>query len=140
MRATIETSSTPEKHFRGCVVRNADALDPATRTLLTEIDVPNSKGELLPGAYAHVHFHLRVGTPMLSSPINARLFRGEGVRAAVVDENKRVRLQPLVLGRDYGLDVEVRAGLKETDSVVLNPSDSLEDGQQVMVHENPGLH
>lgn len=138
VRATIETSSSSEKHFFGDVVRNADAIDPATRTLLTEIDVANHKSELLPGAYAQVHFHLNVEIPRLSLPVNALLFRGEGIRAAVVEDNGRVRLQPVMLGRDYGLDVEVTAGLKESDSVVLNPSDSLEDGQQLAVHQNSG--
>jgi len=68
--------------------------------------------------------------------VNVLLFRGEGVRAAVVEGDGRIRLQPVTLGRDYGLEVEVIAGLKETDAIVLNPSDSLEDGQQVAVHEN----
>jgi len=136
VRARIETNSSPEKHFSGDVVRNADAIDPATRTLLTEIDVPNVNDELLPGAYAQVHFQLQTARPTLSLPVNVLLFRGEGVRAAVVEGNGRIRLQPVTLGRDYGLEVEVIAGLKETDAIVLNPSDSLEDGQQVAVHEN----
>lgn len=136
VRATIETSSSAENHFFGDVVRNADAIDPGTRTLLTEIDVPNPKRELLPGAYAQVHFQLLTARPMLSLPVNALLFRGEGVRAAVVDHNGRIRLQPVILGRDYGVEVEITAGVKETDSIVLNPSDSLEEGQQV-VQQNP---
>jgi membrane fusion protein, multidrug efflux system len=136
VRARIEINSSAEKHFSGDVVRNADAIDPATRTLLTEIDVPNVKGELLPGAYAQVHFQLQTQRPTLSLPVNALLFRGEGVRAAVVERNGTIRLQPVTLGRDYGLEVEVIAGLKETDAIVLNPSDSLEEGQQVAVHEN----
>jgi len=140
VRATIEANSLPEKHFAGDVVRNSDAIDPVTRTLLSEIDVPNDNGELLPGAYAQVHFQLQVKTPMLSLPVNALLFRAEGVRAAVVDDNGRVRLQPVALGRDYGLEVEVTGGLSANDAIVLNPSDSLEDGQQVAVHQSPGMH
>ena len=140
VRAVIQTNSSASKTFSGDVVRNADAIDPTTRTLLTEIDVPNTKDELLPGAYARVHFQLQTARPMLSLPVNALLFRGEGVRAAVVEGSSRIRLQPITLGRDYGLEVEVISGLKETDAIVLNPSDSLEDGQQVTVQEKASDH
>lgn len=131
--ATIEVTSLAGQRFSGTVVRSADAIDPATRTLLTEIDVPNPKGELLPGAYAQVHFDLKIQAVRLSVPVNALMFRAEGTRAAVVNASGKVHLQPVTIGRDYGTTVEILAGLEQSDSVVLNPSDSLEDGQQVSV-------
>lgn len=135
VRSAIEIPSLSGQKFSGNVVRNADSIDTATRTLLTEIDVPNPKGELLPGAYAQVHFDLKIAAVRLSVPVNALMFRSEGTRAAVVDANGKVHLQPVVIGRDYGLDVEILSGLQPSDSVVLNPSDSLEDGQQVSVKQ-----
>lgn len=135
VRATINVPSLNGEAFSGSVVRNADSIDTATRTLLTEIDVPNPKGHLLPGAYAQVHFDLNVRVTNVSVPINALMFRAEGTRAAVVDANGKVHLQPVTIGRDYGTTVEILAGLQPTDSVVLNPSDSLEEGQQVSVKQ-----
>jgi RND family efflux transporter MFP subunit len=135
VHASIEIPSLNGQKFLGSVVRNADSIDTTTRTLLTEIDMPNSKGELLPGAYAQVHFDLKIPAVRLSVPVNALMFRSEGTRAAVVDANGKVHLQPVVIGRDYGLDVEILSGLQPSDSVVLNPSDSLEDGQQVSVKQ-----
>jgi multidrug efflux system membrane fusion protein len=135
VRASIAVPSLNGQNFSGSVVRNADAIDTATRTLLTEIDVPNPKRELLPGAYAQVHFDLKVEAVRLSIPVNALLFRAEGTRAAVVDANRRVHLQPVTIGRDYGTTVEILAGLEPSDSIVLNPSDSLEEGQQVSVKQ-----
>lgn len=133
VRANIELASLAGQRFSGSVVRNADAIDPSTRTLLTEIDVPNRSGSLLPGAYAQVHFDLKVQVPRLSLPVNALLFRAEGARAAVVDADGKVHLRPVVIGRDYGVDLEILSGLQSSDSVVLNPSDSLEEGEQVSV-------
>jgi membrane fusion protein, multidrug efflux system len=132
VRAAIQLSG---QGFSGNVVRNAEAIDPATRTLLTEIDVPNPKGELLPGSYAQVHFALKVAVPGLTIPVNAMLSRAEGARAAVVDGSGKVELKPIVIGRDYGRDVEVLSGIQQSDLVILNPSDSLEDGQKVTVKQ-----
>jgi RND family efflux transporter MFP subunit len=135
VHASIELPSLNGHKFSGSVVRNSDAIDTTTRTLLTEIDVPNPKGELLPGAYAQVHFDLKISAVRLSVPVNALMFRAEGTRAAVVDANGKVHLQPVTIGRDYGTTVEILAGLQATDSIVLNPSDSLEDGEQVSVKQ-----
>src|SRR6266498_5326035 len=135
VHATIQLSSGSGQSFSGNVVRNAEAIDPGTRTLLTEIDVPNPKGELLPGSYAQVHFALKVAVPRLTIPVNAMLTRAEGTHAAVVDGNGKVQLKPIVIGRDYGGDVEVLSGIEQGDLIVLNPSDSLEDGQQVNIKQ-----
>ena len=131
--ANIELPSFPGKPFSGKVVRTADAIDPATRTLRTEIDVPNRDGQLLPGSYAQVHFGVKVTTVRMSLPVNALLFRAEGPRAAVVGDDGKVHLKAVTIGRDYGTDVEILGGLEPSESIVLNPSDSLEEGQTVHV-------
>jgi multidrug efflux pump subunit AcrA (membrane-fusion protein) len=117
------------------VVRTAETIDPATRALLTEIDVPNGSGELLPGGYTQVRLDLKLEGERVLVPVNALLFRAEGLRAAVVDPDHRVRLQPLTVGRDYGTSLEVLSGLAAGDLLVLNPADSLEAGQEVRLQE-----
>lgn len=134
LKANIQSASISGRAFSGNVVRNAESIDPSTRTLLTEIDVPNPKGELLPGAYAQVHFALKVRVPRLTIPVNAMLTRAEGTLAAVVTGDK-VQLKPIVIGRDYGREVEVLSGIQESELIILNPSDSLESGQQVKVKQ-----
>ena len=131
--ATIELPSLPGEKFTGKVARTADALNPATRTLRTEIDVPNPDGRLLPGSYGQVHFALQIKASLLSVPVNALLFRAEGTRAAVVGSDGKVKLKPVTIGRDYGTEVEILSGINPDDSLILNPSDSLEEGQQVNV-------
>jgi len=133
--ANIELTQYPGRKFQGKVVRTAEAIDPATRTLLTEVDVPNKTGELLPGGYAQVHLGVQISGERLQVPVNALLFRSEGLRAVVLDENHKLHLQPLTIGRDYGVTLEVLQGLRASDWIVLNPADSLEEGQQVNVKE-----
>lgn len=132
MKAYLVQGEYSGQKFEGKVVRTADAIDPATRTLLTEIDVPNPIGKILPGSYAQVHFAAKVDAPRLTVPINTLLFRAEGPRAAVVSEGK-VHLEPISIGRDYGTSVEILSGLNPDDQIVVNPADSLEEGQQVNV-------
>ena len=131
LAAEIELPAVPGQHFSGNVARTADAIDPATRTLRTEIDVPNRDGKLYPGSYAQVHFGVKAATARYSVPVNALLFRAEGPRAAVVGADGKVHLKPVVIGRDYGTDVEIVSGLDGSDSIILNPSDALEEGQPV---------
>jgi len=131
--AAIELPSFPGQRFTGIVARSADAIDPATRTLRTEIDVPNRDGKLFPGSYAQVHFGVNVPAVRLSVPVNALLFRAEGPRAAVVGADGKVRLKPVTIGRDYGTEIEILGGLDPSEMIVLNPSDSLEEGQVVNV-------
>jgi len=133
VRADIEVSELHGLHFTGSVVRTARAIDPATRTLNTEIDVPNSNGQLLPGSYAQVHFALREQVRRLTVPANAVLFRAEGPRVAVVGPGNQVRLKPVSIGTDFGITTEIVSGLEPSDRVVLSPSDSLEDGETVEV-------
>jgi multidrug efflux system membrane fusion protein len=133
VNADIQVPALLGQHFTGSVVRTADAIDPATRTLHTEIDVPNPKGRLLPGSYAQVKFALREQIQRLTVPANALLFRAEGPRAAVVGPDNKVQLRPVAIGRDFGTTVEIVSGLQPGESIVVSPSDSLEDGQPVHV-------
>jgi RND family efflux transporter MFP subunit len=136
--AYIELREYPGQKFNGKVVRTADAIDPATRTLLTEIDVPNPAGRLLPGSYAEVHFTVPIQTTRMSIPVNTILFRPEGPRVAVVGGDHKVHLKPITIGRDFGTKVEILGGLDGNDQIVLNPADSLEDGQEVNVKAGGG--
>jgi RND family efflux transporter MFP subunit len=131
--AFFELTQYPGQKFQGKVVRTADAIDLASRTLNTEVDVPNKNGQLLPGGYAQVHLQVGVTRTRLQVPVNALLFRAEGLRAVVVDANHKTHLQQLSIGRDYGTALEVLQGLNPDDWIVLNPPDSLDEGMQVNV-------
>ncbi len=133
LKACLQLTESPDRSFCGQVVRTADAIDPSTRTLLTEVDVPNPTGALMPGAYAEVHFAAESAAKRLNLPINALLFRPQGTLAAVVGPDNRIRMQRLTIGRDFGSSVEVLAGLSQEDAVVINPPDSLEAGESVVV-------
>ena len=133
--AFLELTQYPGQKFEGKVVRTAESIDPGTRTLLTEVDVPNHNGALLPGGYAQAHLQVKVTGARLAVPVNALLFRSEGLRAVVVDANHRAHLRSLTIGRDYGTTLEVLQGLDVNDWIVLNPADSIDDGQEVRVKE-----
>ena len=135
LAAYLELTQYPGRKFEGKVVRNAEAIDPSTRTLLTEIDVPNRGGELLPGGYAQVHLQVNVAGARLQVPVNALLFRAEGLRAVTVDSNHKTHLRSLTIGRDYGTSLEVLQGLNAADWIVLNPPDSLDEDESVRVKE-----
>ena len=132
--AYLELTQFPGQRFQGKVVRTSESIDIATRSLLTEVDVPNKTGVLLPGGFAQVHLEVKaVGQP-LQVPVNALLFRAEGLRAVVIADG-RTKLQRITVGRDYGNTLEVVDGLKANDWIVLNPPDSLEDNQAVNVKQ-----
>jgi multidrug efflux pump subunit AcrA (membrane-fusion protein) len=105
----------------------------ASGTLLTEIDVDNRSGELLPGSYAEVHIKLPTPAATLKLPVDALIFKGDGLQVATVDASNRVALVTVTTGRDYGDSVEVVSGLKGDERVVANPPDSLVNGQPVRV-------
>ena len=128
--AELTLAEFPGRRFAGKIVRSADSIDPATRTLLTEVDVENPSGELLPGAFLSVHLKLssKAGTVMV--PVNSLIFRAEGMRIAVVRQN-RAEMVPVTLGRDYGTEVEVVAGVGPQDEIIENPPDSLTSGTEV---------
>jgi RND family efflux transporter MFP subunit len=133
MPADVSLNTYGAKPITGTVARTADALDPNTRTLRTEIDVSNTEQQLLPGVYANVKLQVSTATRNYVVPANVLLFRAEGLRVALVDGQQRVHLQPVTLGRDFGSTVEITEGLNDGDRIVLSPSDSLSEGQQVKV-------
>jgi RND family efflux transporter MFP subunit len=135
--AYLELTQFPGQKFQGKVVRTAEAIDLSSRTLLTEVDVPNHEAQLLPGGYAQVHLGVNVTGQRMQVPVNALLFRAEGLRAVVIDAHHKAHLQPLSIGRDYGTTLEVLQGLNADDWIVINPADSLEEGQQVNVKQLP---
>jgi RND family efflux transporter MFP subunit len=128
--AYLTLTEFPGRRFHGTVVRNANAINPASRTLLVEVDVKNPMGELLPGSYASVHLKLPSKVEALTVPVNTLLFRSEGLRVAVV-RNGRAELRPVIMGRDFGEDVELVSGIQEHDLVITNPPDSIVSGQAV---------
>ena len=135
--AYLELAQYPGQRFDGKVVRTADAIDLASRTLNTEVDVPNKVAQLLPGGYAQVHLLVKVTGERLQVPVNALLFRSEGLRAVVIDADHKTHLRALTIGRDYGTSLEVLQGLSINDWIVVNPADSLEEGVHVNVKQVP---
>jgi RND family efflux transporter MFP subunit len=123
----------PQALFDGTVVRNARALDAASRTLLTEIQIFNPKRILLPGMYAEVRFQIKTGGQTLILPANALVVRTEGAQAAVVRSDNTIHYQKIELGRDFGNQVEVTGGLEDGARVVVNPSDDIREGVTVSV-------
>jgi membrane fusion protein, multidrug efflux system len=142
MPAFVTLQEIPGQKFKGTVARTAEAIDPATRTLLTEVDVPNRDGRLLRGSFGEVHFTPKINTAKVTVPVNAMLFRKEGAQLAVVGADNKVQLRPITIGRDYGTTLEVLEGVGPKDLIIINPADSLEDGQTVNVAaDNPqGKH
>jgi RND family efflux transporter MFP subunit len=132
-RASLQLSEFPGRTFTGTLVRNANAIDPAPRTLLVEVEVENPTGELLSGSYVLVHLKLPgKATRGFTVPVSALLFRAEGLRVGVVRDG-RAQLVPVSIGRDYGNEVEVISGVSPHDNVIANPSDSMISGEPVRV-------
>jgi len=136
---TVTLQEFPGQRFLAKVARTAESIDPNTRTLLTEVDVPNRDGRLLPGSFGEVHFAVGSNVNKVTVPVNAMLFRSEGSRLAVVGPDNKVQLRPISIGKDYGTTLEVLAGVSTQDQIVINPPDSLEDGQLVnLAPASPG--
>src|SRR5580704_782174 len=132
LKSYLTLSEFPGRRFQGELVRTSGAIDQATRTLLTEVDVDNASGELRPGAYAEVHLMIPEGSRSLILPVSALIFRSEGLRVGVVRDGK-AELVPIILGKDFGNEVEVVSGIGEHDLVISNPPDSLASGSAVQV-------
>jgi RND family efflux transporter MFP subunit len=132
-KATMTLDEYPGRIFTGTIARNSSSIDPSSRTLNVEVDIANPKGELLPGAYVFVHFKVPEHSTMLMIPSNTLLFRAEGLRVGVVRGGDRVQLVPITIGKDAGAVVEISSGLNVSDAVILDPSDSLANGQRVNV-------
>ena len=133
MPAYITLQEIPAQKFRGTVARTAEAIDPATRTLLTEVDVPNKDGRLLRGSFGEVHFSPKINAEKVTVPVNAMLFRREGPQLAIVGPDNKVQLRPITIGRDYGTTLEILGGVSFEDRIIINPADSLEDGETVNI-------
>ena len=131
LTADLTLGEYPGRRFQGTLVRTANAIDVASRTLLVEVDVNNATGELLPGAYTEVHLKLPSDIPTYILPVSALIFRAQGLQVATVDSNNKTKLVAITLGRDFGSQVEVLSGLNGDDKVIVNPSDSVIDGEQV---------
>jgi multidrug efflux system membrane fusion protein len=136
-KTVVTLQEFPGQKFLGTVARTAESIDPTTRTLLTEVDVPNKDGRLLPGSFGEVHFAVGTNVNKVTIPVNAMLFRAEGPRVAVIGPGSKVELRPINIGRDYGATLEVLGGISPTDQIVINPADSLEEGQPVNVARPP---
>jgi RND family efflux transporter MFP subunit len=134
--AVIRIPSMPNLTFHGKVTRIADALQPGTRTLLTEIDVPNPKGALTPGIYCTVELKIPRKSPALIIPASSIIFNQNGMQVAVVD-NGLARLRKIAITTDYGTEVEVDQGVKDGDRVILQPPVDLVDGERVRIIQEP---
>jgi RND family efflux transporter MFP subunit len=133
MPAAITLPEIPGKQFPGTVTRTAEAIDPTTRTLLTEVDVPNKDGQLLRGSFGEVHFRPRINVAKVTVPVNSMLFRQDGAQVAIVGVDNKIQLRHITIGRDYGTTLEILDGVTVEDRVIINPADSLEGGQPVNV-------
>jgi RND family efflux transporter MFP subunit len=129
--ASLATPELPERKFSGAVTRTANALDPSSRTLLVEVQVPNPEGKLLPGMYVEVDLHLPRKDPPLLLPSDTLSVRPEGTMLAVLDSEDRVHFQRVVIGRDYGSNIEILSGLNAGQRVIANPNDSVQEGAKV---------
>ena len=131
--AELRFNEFPGREFSGKVVRTAGAIDPNSRTLLTEVDVPNESGQLYPGAYTQVRLVTGTSNRSVLIPANTLLFRSEGAAVGLVNQNNVVELKKIKIGRDLGNQLEVTQGLSVDDRIIVNPSDSLTAGQKVKV-------
>ena len=133
LKADLLFPDRPGKVYTATLDSTSSAIDASTRTLLAQLVIDNKNGELLPGAYAEVHFHLPPGAagPIFKLPANVLLFRSDGLHVGTVDANNHVVLKTVEVGRDFGSDVEIIHGLSADDNVILSPPDSLTEGMAV---------
>jgi RND family efflux transporter MFP subunit len=135
---SMDLTELPGREFRGRVTRTSNAIDPASRTLLVEVDVPNPSGQLLPGAYANIHFKVPRGVVPLVLPNSSILFQAAGPQIATVAQGNRVELRKVTLGRDFGDTVEILSGVTSKDAVIANPPDAITAGTLVAVAAGSG--
>jgi RND family efflux transporter MFP subunit len=129
----LSLSEFPGRSFPGKITNTAVAIDPVSRALVVELQIPNESGELFPGAYAQVTLKLTGETGFYTIPSNALLFRAEGAAVGVVRPDGRVEIRKITVNLNQGDKLEISGGLSETDQVIVNPSDSLADGMLVDV-------
>jgi RND family efflux transporter MFP subunit len=128
VQAELTLNELPGRKYPAHVTNTAGAIDPASRTLLTELEVPNEKQELLPGAYAQINLKLEGDSGLVTVPSNTLLFRSEGASVGVVRPDGKVEIRKVVINRDLGDKLQISQGLSESDQVILNPSDGLANG------------
>jgi multidrug efflux pump subunit AcrA (membrane-fusion protein) len=135
MPTELSVNEFPGRRFSGKVTRTTSSLDPGSRTLLVEVQVPNSDGKLLPGMYTEVHFRSHRDAPPMLVPGDALISMNSGLHIAVLTDDgngaKKIHLQPVTIGRDYGTETEVIAGLQGGETVVVNPGDDVREGALV---------
>jgi RND family efflux transporter MFP subunit len=136
--ATLTLPQFPGRTFQGTLVRTSDSVDPATRTLLAEVDVDNRLGELLPGSYTEVHLNVSSEAPALVVPVSAVILEPDGLHLATVDGNNHAHILRVTPGRDFGSTMEILNGLQPNQPVIANPPDSLTDGEEVRVVSGDG--
>jgi RND family efflux transporter MFP subunit len=132
-KASMDVISLPNRRFVASVTRTADAIDATSRTLTVELDVSNPSGELLPGAYANVHFLMPLNVEPLVLPSSTILFQTDGPQVGVVNSRNQVELRRVTLGHDFGDTIEIMTGVRSGDAVIANPPDSLTSGMRVAV-------
>lgn len=135
--ADLTLAEFPGRRFQGVLVRTANSIDLASRTLLVEVDVSNPKGELLPGAYTQVHLKLPETTPTYILPVTTLIFQTQGMQVAEVDGNNHAALKSITIGRDFGNSIEVASGLNGNENIIDNPPDSLITGEEVRIASQP---
>ena len=137
METKLFVRERPNRNFTGKVFRTAGAIDPTSRTMLTEVEIPNHDGALFTGTYAQVKFTLTNPNGPITIPANAFVFRAEGPLVAVVTNENKIHWQPIEVGRDFGTYMEVLKGLDENARVAVNPTDDLTEGLQVEPKQAP---
>jgi RND family efflux transporter MFP subunit len=136
VRAEITLTERPGQHYAGTIARNTGAINAASRTLLTEVDLDNSAGQLLPGAFAVVHLKLPSATAAVIIPVTSLIFRSQGLQVAVVRDGNRAEFVNVTEGRDFGSSVEITSGVSPDDWVIVNTPDSLVPGAPVRVEKS----
>jgi RND family efflux transporter MFP subunit len=134
MQVNLSFAEHPGQFFHGKLLKTAGAIDPVTLTLQAEFEVQNEQGILLPGGYTSVDFSLPMYPESVIIPVNSLLFRAEGLQVAMIDEKQHVHLKNIEVGTDFGKTIQVNSGLSPTDNIVLNPLDSIFEGQKVQMH------
>jgi RND family efflux transporter MFP subunit len=138
LKAELTLTELPKDKFEGEVVRTSHSIDPGSHTLLTEIDVPNPMGKLLPGAYANVHLHLAQQSQELLVPTGAVLFQAGGPQVVLVDANNQLELRKVTLGNDLGNRIQITGGLAVNDRVVASPPDYVVNGMPATIQSQTG--
>lgn len=133
LTAELNFAEHPGKTFQAKLFKTADAIDPTSRTLLAQFVTDNQNAELMPGGYTEVHIKLASTASTVRLPVNTLIFQAAGLQVATVDKDNHIMLKPVVMGRDFGNEVEIKSGLEVDETVIINPSDSISNGQQVRI-------